>query len=259
MLQLESLPTIGDGVSTQAVIGDVNPAAGPEVVAAAATGPLYVLNGHGTSVFGAVNGKAVPLLWSGGLAGQDNARFGALRNSNDIVASAVAFGGASIGRLDGDALPDLTAPTAGLTRLIDILGADLQLPNDDHLMAWNGTSGNALPGFPQTTADLGFFVTPAIADLDGDGHNETIAGNGVYTVNAFDSTGARPRGWPKLTGGWLVGTPGLGDWDGDGRVELAVVSRDGDVFVWRTHARADAPTEWPRSGGNGTNSGAYTP
>ena len=164
----------------------------------------------------------------------------------------------AIGRLDTDSLPDVTAPTAGLTRLIDILGSDLQLPNDDHLMAWNGSSGNALPGFPQTTADLGFFVTPAIADLDGDGHNETIAGNGVYTVSAFDSTGARPRGWPKLTGGWLVGTPGLGDWDGDGRAELAVVSRDGDVFVWRTHARADALTEWPRSGGNGTNSAAYT-
>ena len=258
MLQLESLPTIGDGVSTQAVIGDVNPAAGPEVVAASATGPLYVLNAHGTSVFGTVNGNDVPLLWSGGLGGQDNAlrrRPQLRRHRRDRGGLRRRVDRTARRRLD----PDVTAPTAGLTRLIDILGSDLQLPNDDHLMAWRASDGNALPGFPQTTADLGFFVTPAIADLDGDGHNETIAGNGVYTVSAFDSTGARPRGWPKLTGGWLVGTPGLGDWDGDGHAELAVVSRDGDVFVWRTRATAAALTEWPRSGGSGTNSGAYSP
>lgn len=259
MLQLESLPTIGDGVSTQAAIGDVSPAAGREVVAASAAGPLYVLNGHGDSVFGTVNGMDVPLLWSGGVAGQDNARFGANRNSDDIIASAVTFGGASIGRLDGDASPDITAPTAGLTRLLDILGSDLQLPNDDHLMAWNATNGNALAGFPQTTADLGFFVTPAIADIDGDGLNETIAGSALNTVTAVDANGSRPRGWPKLTGGWLVGTPGLGDWDGDGRAELAVVRRDGYVFVWHTRATPASLTEWPRSGGNGTNSGAYSP
>jgi hypothetical protein len=257
MLQLESLPTIGDGVTTPAVVGDVNPSPGPEVVAASATGPMYVLNAQGASVYGKVGGKDVPLLWAGGLAGQSDSLFGPDRNSNDIAATAVAFGGASIGRLDADAAPDVTAPTAGLTRLIDILGSDLQLPNDDHLMAWTGSNGNALPGFPQTTADLGFFVTPAIADLNGDGHNETIAGNGVYTLNAFDSTGAAPPGWPKLTGGWLVGTPGLGDWKGDGHVELAVVRRDGHVIVWRTGASAAALTEWPRYGGSGTNSGAY--
>ncbi|MEZ5269076.1 MAG: hypothetical protein R2789_11110 [Microthrixaceae bacterium] len=25
-----------------------------------------------------------------------------------------------------------------------------------------------------------------------------------------------PTGWPKLTGGWTIGTPAMGDWDGDG-------------------------------------------
>ena len=124
-------------------------------------------------------------------------------------------------------------------------------------MAWSAGTGNALPGFPQTTADLGFFVTPAVADINGDGRNETIAGNGVYTLNAFDSTGSAPPGWPKLTGGWLVGTPGLGDWKGDGHVEIAVVRRDGQVIVWRTGGTAAALTEWPRYGGSGTNSGAY--
>ena len=39
---------------------------------------------------------------------------------------------------------------------------------------------------------MAFFVTPAIADLDGDGTNEMIAGNGLYTLGAHDRA-RRPR------------------------------------------------------------------
>jgi hypothetical protein len=257
MLQLNVLPTIGDGVSAQAVVADVNPAPGKEIIASSAAGPLYVLNAQGNSVFGKVDGKDVPAVWSGGVAGQNNGRFGPLRNSNDIVATTIAFGGASIGDLNGDGVPDPTAPSAGLTRLIDVLAPDLQLPNDDHVMAWSGITGNALPGFPQTTPDLAFFASPAVADLAGNGHNDTIVGNGVYTLSAFDANGAPPPGWPKLTGGWLVGTPGLGDWDGDGKAEIAVTRRDGWLLVWHTNAPASSLTEWPRSGGNDRNTGEY--
>ena len=112
----------------------------------------------------------------------------------------------------------------GFTRLLDIQASDLQLPNDDELSSWQGSTGNLLPGFPQVTSDMAFFVTPAIADLDGDGTNEVIAGNGLYVLGAHDQQGDRPAGWPKLTGGWLVGTPALGDWDGDGKAELAVAA-----------------------------------
>ena len=104
---------------------------------------------------------------------------------------------------------------------------------------------------------MAFFVSPAIADLDGDGVNEIVAGNGLYTLGAHNRDGARPAGWPKLTGGWLVGTPGLGDWSGDGHAEIAVVRRDGVLMVWRTQGAAAALTEWPRSGGNARNTGAY--
>jgi hypothetical protein len=144
-----------------------------------------------------------------------------------------------------------------LSRLIDVLGPDLQLPNDDQVMAWRGDTGNALAGFPQTTPDLAFFAAPAVADLDGNGTNETIVGNGVYTLSAFSADGHAPIGWPKLTGGWLVGTPTLGDWDGDGRAELATVRRDGWLLVWHTDAPAASLTEWPRAGGNARNTGEY--
>ena len=181
-LGLEVLPTIGDGVATQVAAGDVSPHPGIEIVAVTAAGPPYVLDATGHSVYGEVGGHALPAAWAGGLAGEGAARFGAQRNTQDIALSIPAFSGFALGRLDGDERPELAAPTLGFTRLLDIQAPDLQLPNDDQLSGWQGSTGDLLPGFPQVTSDMAFFVTPAIADLDGDGTNEVIAGNGLYTA-----------------------------------------------------------------------------
>ena len=168
----------------------------------------------------------------------------------------VLFGGPALGRIDGDAAPDPTAPVAGLTRLIDIEASDEQLPNDDQLTAWSGLSGNAFSGLPRVTSDMAFFVTPAVADLDHDGHAETIVGDGLYMLNAFAADGSSPVGWPKLTGGWLVGTPGLGQWDVQGRADVAVVRRDGVLEVWHTGATSLAGG-WPRFGADSRNDGHF--
>ncbi|MCZ7534941.1 MAG: hypothetical protein M5T61_02650 [Acidimicrobiia bacterium] len=254
-LVLDVLPTIGDGVSAQVAIGDVFAAdPGVEIVAASSAGPLYVLNELGDSVYGTVGGRDVPAVWSAGLSRQNADEFGALRNSDDIVASLIGFGGPSIGRLDAsNANP--VAPTLGFSRLLDLLASDLQPPNDDQLTAWDGNTGRPLEGFPQATSDLAFFVTPAVADLDGDGSNEAIAGGGLYLADAFEADGSRPAGWPKLTGGWLVGTPGLGDSDGDGVAEIAVARRDGVIIMWETGTSAASLTEWPRFGHDSRNTG----
>ncbi len=258
-LVLDVLPTIGDGVSAQVAIGDVfGDDAGVEIVAASSAGPLYVLNEAAESVYGEIDGADVPALWAAGLSRQDAGDFGALRSSEDIVASLVGFGGPAIGSI-ADSDPGPVAPTLGFSRLLDLLAVDLQPPNDDQVTAWDGETGLPLEGFPQATADLAFFVTPAVADLGGDGSNEVISGGGVYLLHAFAADGSRPRGWPKLTGGWLVGTPGLGDADADGEAEIAVTRRDGLLLVWDTGASASSLTEWPRFGHDDRNTGARSP
>ena len=231
----ELLPTIGDGVAMPAAVGDVNSAnPGPEIVAASSAGVVNVFDHAGRSVLGSTAAGDLPLAWAAGLGGEGVPRFGANRNSNDILAASIAFGGPTVGELRGGGTKEIAAPTAGLTRLLDSVAPDLQLPNDDQLSAWDGTTGNHLPGSPHATEDLAFFVSPAIADLDGDGANESIAGNGVYVLHAVDADGNEPVGWPKLTGGWSIGTPAVGDWDGDGRVEVAQQRRDGQLLVWHT-------------------------
>ncbi len=236
------LPTIGGGVSMPAVTADIDPSSpSPEVAVGTGAGPLYVFDAAGNSIYGSDPGGSIPLTWT---AGTDLARadaFGENRNSEDLVASMLGFGGPSVGDLDGDGPdgPIVAAPTAGLSRLIDLLAPDLQLPNDDQLSAWDGQSGDPVPGSPQASGGLAMFVAPALADLDGDGAAEIIAGTSTGTVDAFDTSGEAAAGWPKLTGGWNLGTPGVGDWDGDGTLEVAQPRRDGRLFVWTTASTAD--------------------
>ncbi len=249
------LPTIGDGVAMPAVVGDVDPAnPGPEIVATSSAGTLYVFDAQGHGVYGSTAAGDNPVTWAGGLALQNAGRFGANRNSNDIVASLMGLSGPTLGELQGGGTKEIAANTAGLTRFIDLLANDLQLPNDDQLSAWDGATGNELAGSPHTTTDLALFVAPAIADVDADGHNEVIAGNGLYTLDAVDAAGDEPAGWPKLTGGWSIGTPGVGDWDGDGKLEVAQQRRDGYLLVW--HTRGTATPAWGSYGCDSFNSGA---
>ena len=221
MVKTDLLPTIGDGVAMPVAVGDVVPAhPGPEVAVTSAAGPFYVLGADGKSVYGSTAAGDLPLLWAGGVTLAHAGDFGANRNSNDLVASLSGFGGPSVADLDGDGAKDVVAPTAGLTRLVDLNAPDRQLPSDDQLSGWSGTTRLALPGSPQAVADLAFFVQPSVVDVDGDGRPEMVAGNSTYTISAFAADGSAPPGWPKLTGGWTLGSAVVGDWDGDGHNEV---------------------------------------
>ncbi|MGZ6887371.1 MAG: S8 family serine peptidase [Acidimicrobiia bacterium] len=256
MFEREVLPVIGDGVSAQAAVGDLIPShPGPEIAVAAAVGPLYVFGTDGKSALGQQDGKDIPLHWYGGLFANDPTGTGTKRNSDDVGLLLVAFGGPSIGKLGATTHPDVAAPVSGLSRLFDTTSPDLQLPSDDMLAAWDPTDGTMRPAFPRETPDLAFFVTPAIADVNGDGLPEVVAGNGVYTLSGVNPLGVQPAGWPKLTGGWLVGTPGFGDWDGDDTLEVAVVRRDGVLMVWHTPTPATRTRQWPRFGHDLRNTG----
>jgi hypothetical protein len=248
MIKTAVLPTVGDGVATQAAIADVNGDGHAEVVVAPAAGPVAVLDSTGRSPYLRETGLRLPLEWLGD-------GFGSRKSTTDLGLVAAAFGGPAVGQLAGDATPEVAAPTVGIRQALDNL-----LPGDQggetQLTAWDGRTAGALAGFPHRTTDLAFFVTPAIADVDGDGDGDVIAGNGVSLLDAVDARGDDAPGFPKLTGGWLVGTPALGDLDGDGLAELAVTRRDGQLLVWHTRARASSLDQWPRFGHDGRNSGS---
>lgn len=246
MIKTEVLPTIGNGVNAQAAVGDVDADGRPEVIAASAAGPVQVFEVSGRSNYELLGQPAAP-VWLG-------TPFGPRATSKDGGVLAAAFGGPSIGDLNGDGVVDFAAPTVGLGQALDNLLPGKQ-DGDTQLMAWDGRNGLALSGFPHRTSDLAFFVTPAIVDVDADGDSDVVAGNGVSLLDAVDAEGNDAPGFPKLIGGWTVGTPAFGDLDGDGAAEMALTRRDGQLLVWRTRAPSTALTGWIRFGHDGRNSG----
>lgn len=94
----------------------------------------------------------------------------------------------------------------------------------------------AVPPAPRTVRVGGLDPTLAevvVGDVDG-GAEEWVFGGDAARLFALSENGIQASGWPKLTGSPVMGAPAFGDLDLDGRVELAAVTRDGFLFVWRT-------------------------
>jgi hypothetical protein len=101
---------------------------------------------------------------------------------------------------------------------------------DQHLHAWN-LDGSYLPGFPIWTFDTAF-ATPALADIDGDGHKDIVVGidmdygqpvppGGYLWVVRGD--GSTLPGYPfRLSTEVIWSSAAVGDIDGDGDPDIVV-------------------------------------
>jgi len=85
--------------------------------------------------------------------------------------------------------------------------------------------------------------TPTLGDLDGDGDLDLIVGEAGGTLHAFRNTGTPQEPQftrvPEALSDVDVGhrsAPHLGDWDGDGRLDLIVGSRDQGLALYRSTA-----------------------
>ena len=92
--------------------------------------------------------------------------------------------------------------------------------------------------------DWQFFVNPTIVDLNDDGYPEVVNGSGGYLLRAFNYRGEELAGWPKHTGGWIVASATVGDFDGDGNYDVSVSTRNGWLFAWRTEGSVEGLLEW---------------
>jgi hypothetical protein len=119
-----------------------------------------------------------------------------------------------------------------------------RIPYEHLLGGWDAASGDYLSAFPIPVEQFQILTTPAVADVDGDGGAEVIAGTSGLLLHAFKEDGSDAAGWPKQTGGWLFAAPAVGDVDGDGKLEVVAVTREGYLWVWDTPAPAPGFVEW---------------
>lgn len=236
LVMTELLPVVGTGSNGPVALADLDDDGLPEISTYSAVGPVYVLDGQGRSFLGTSN-RNIPVV----LAQEP---FGSGSNSLDHPTFG-ALGGPAFAELRGPGNGwNVVAGTTGLGKLIDAALPAMQTPADNHLTAWS-LDRTIEQGFPRQTNDLQFFVVPVVADINGDGLPEVLLGSGVRDLHAADINGVAPEGWPKFTAGWTVSPPAVADFDGDGRVEVAHVTREGFLFVWRASGDACGYLPWP--------------
>lgn len=113
----------------------------------------------------------------------------------------------------------------------------------------------SLPGFPVTYGIGGrgmrLWGSPAIGDIDGDGHPDIVMGSDDGLVYAFDRDGATLPGWPVTLGVQIDNsTPALADLDGDGIAEVimgtgAWYTAAGDGLVHALKGDGAEAPGWP--------------
>ncbi len=173
-------------------------------------------------------------------------RFGADSNAPSNDAMFPMLGGPALGDLDQDGVVDVVASGGSLLLAQRFFGvvADPTSPATHMLARWSGATGRMLPGSPAVIEGYSWLQNHAIADLNGDGFPEVIAGNDGYFVHALDACGREPTDWPKFTGQWIAATPAVGDIDGDDQLEVVVPTRSGFLFAWNSEGSADGVIAW---------------
>ncbi len=111
--------------------------------------------------------------------------------------------------------------------------------------------GLPLPGWPVFLPGQVPWSTPAIGDLDGDGHQDLVIGTGYFWpaprgqfVFAFDRHGQALPHWPVLTQGRTFSSPAIGDVDHDGHPDVAFL--DEHTRLYAVHASGQPVAGFPQ-------------
>ena len=249
MIVLELLPVVGEGSNGAPVMADVDGDGVREIATASIAGPPYLLRADGSSYYGTGPDGSYLTMASSAAEFKSGATDGP---------SFASLGGGVFGRLGGSSSPlSFAMGSTGLKRLLDVVLPEQQLGTEDHIGSWTARTGSFDAGFPAQMNDLMFFNTPAVADVDGTGGAEILQSSAMYDLRAYGAGGTVTAGWPKFTGGWGVSTAAVGDIDGNGTREIATVTREGYLYVWRTGATDCGPSEWPKYQHDLANTGAY--
>lgn len=139
------------------------------------------------------------------------------------------------------------------------------IPGAGQVYAWhaNGQLVSGWPVSPKNSQGNDAYISssPTVADIDGDGKPEVLFSM-VWDVNIYSANGAF-KGW--LNTGWTtVGSPAIGDTNGDGKVDVWIGSGNalgdrssGYLWHFKNSAANIGALPWPMFHQNARHTGLY--
>lgn len=125
-------------------------------------------------------------------------------------------GSPALGDLDEDGYPEIVVPS-------EVSGPDL--------WAFDGNGAN-LPGFPlDLHPGLGIESSPALGDIDQDGHLDIVIGLRNGLMYALNRDGSVKFGWPYNAGYTFESSPALANLDDDPELEIVCGANNSQVIA----------------------------
>lgn len=223
----ELLPVIGRGLPTTPAAADLNGDGTDEVLSGSLGLALQIYPESARDPLG------------DGVFPYSDISFGPLNNTRESVVFTM-LSQPTVADLSGDGKLDVMVGMvgAGIVGLAQQGGSRVSY---DHVFsAWDIASATFHDGFPAVVEDYQILTGYPVADLDGDGNAEVVVPTAGYTVHAFRKDRSEPEGFPLFTGGFALGTPALGDMDGDGKLDMTLLTRDGYLFAWKLNGPVES-------------------
>lgn len=238
---------------------DVDGDGTPEIIVLDGDGKVQAIRGDGS------NAKGYPVDL--GTQGRASMCAGDVNGDGTIDLVALAAGCSklyAINLADGKPLPGFPVALAdkpenfstsfpALADLDGKPGLEIIAGNHTHKLWVVGSDGKILPGWPKEYQKPAYAI--AVADLTGNGKPEIVVCAEDKHVYGYDMAGNTVRGFPLVCDGDNHSVPFLGDFDGDGLLDLIVGSTDGFVHIWSL----DVPFKASMLQWNGQGNGVNTP
>ena len=231
------LPVIGTGLGMAPAIGDVDGDGVVEIVVHGFASKTYIV----------------------GIDGQLKRSLDMEPGKNSLAKDDLmltAFAQPGLGDVNGDGVLDPVTLGAGRRILTSLAMGGKRIEFNHLIGAWNGATGAMFDNFPAVNDDMAISPAPVFADLDNDGKQDVLVGSGGYYVQGI-ADGRNVPGFPHFTGGWTLGSVSVGDMDGDGRIEVAATTREGNVFIWKTEGKVVANSSGGTFKGNPRRTGVW--